>query len=169
MNLITLKEAGCQTKSNKKLFGLCDDPSPAENPAYIDEDDGGKWVAVVVNDPLYDVLFTAVDHCIETKRADGNMDNRCDGVLSYNSTVIFVELKERPARGNDWVVDAEIQLRSSIRYFENQVGSDDFSLKKAYIANKNHPKFKETQSGRMRKFQDETGYTLRIENRIILT
>ena len=169
MNLISLKEAGCQTHSGKKLFGLCDDPPPAKNPAYIDEDNGGKWIAVVVNDPPFDVVFTAVDHCIDTRRADGKMDNRCDGVLYYDSTVIFVELKERAARGNDWVAHAEIQLRSSIQYFEKQVGADDFSLKKAYIANKDHPKFKETQISRMRKFQDETGYTLRIENRIILT
>lgn len=169
MNLITLTEAACQTQSNKKMFGLCDDPHPAKNPAFIDEDNGNKWIAVVINDRDFDVVFTAVDHCIDTKRADGKMDNRCDGVLSYESTVIFVELKERSAKGNEWVVDAEIQLRSSIGYFEKQVNSDDFSLKKAYIANKDHPKFKETQSSRMRKFQDETGYTLRIENRIELT
>jgi hypothetical protein len=169
MNLITLSEENCQTRSAKKLFGLCDDPHPAKNPAYIDEGDGAKWIAVVVNDHSFDVVFTAVDHCIETKRVDGNLDHRCDGVLHYNTTVIFVELKERGARGNDWVVSAEKQLRASIRYFEKQINSDGFQMKKAYIANKEHPKFKDAQSFRMKKFQDETGYTLRIENRIELT
>jgi hypothetical protein len=169
MNLITLKETDCQTYSSKKLFGICDDPPPAKKPAYIDENNGKKWIAVVVNDRLLSAVFTAVDHCIETKREDGKMDKRCDGILSYNSTVIFVELKEQGGKGKVWVREAEEQLRSSISYFEKQVGSDDYSLKKAYIANKDHPKFKETQNSRMRKFQDETGYTLRIENRIMLT
>lgn len=168
MNSITLKEIECQTKSFKKKFGLCDDPHPAKKPAYIDEVTGSKWIAVVENERCFNVTFTAIDHCINTHRADGKMDSRCDGVLSFNSTVIFVELKEQSGKGNEWVLDAEKQLRSSIQYFENQTGADDYSLKKAYIANKRHPKFKESQLNRMKRFQNETGYTLRIENRIEL-
>jgi hypothetical protein len=169
MNLITLQEAACQTHSCKSMFGLCDDPHPSKNPAYIDEDNGMKWIAVVVNETLFEVTFTAIDHCIDTKKANGNMDKRCDGALTFHSTVIFVELKERTSRGNEWVVEAAKQLQSSIRNFEKHIGSDDYPVKKAYIANKDRPKFKETQSTRMRRFQDETGYTLRIENRIILS
>ena len=169
MNLITLKEVACQTYSNQKLFGLCDDPPPAKRPAYLNEKDGDSWIAVVVNEESFDTIFTAVDNCIETRRDDGNMDNRCDGILSYNTTVIFVELKQRGGTGNDWVTDAEVQLKASIGYFEKNVDSDDYALKKAYISNSEHPKFKYTQARRMDQFQVDTGYTLRIENRIILT
>jgi hypothetical protein len=169
MNLISLKNINCQTYSNKKLFGLCDNPHPAKDPAYIDEANGERWIAVVINEPEFDTTFTAVDHCISTRRINGEMDNRCDGILSYNTTVIFVELKERAGTGNDWVTTAEDQLKSSIEYFEKNVDSDDYSLKKAYISNNEHPKFKYTQIRRMEQFQIDTGYTLRIENRIILT
>src|SRR6202041_2503309 len=98
--LITLNEEACQTYSNKKLFGLCDDPPPAKNPAYINEKDGESWIAVVENEESFDTTFTAVDNCIVTRRGDGKIDNRCDGILSYDTTIIFVELKQRGAIGN---------------------------------------------------------------------
>jgi len=165
---INFFEGKCQGSTDKKLFGLCDDPPSLRNPAYIDENNGTKWIAVVINDYKYNVTFTAIDNCIKIKREDGNMDKRCDGVLTYNSTVIFVELKERPALGNKWVLDAEEQLKTTIGYFEKEEESNNFKIKKAYISNNEHPKFKESQRRRMLQFQNDTGYVLRIENRIIL-
>lgn len=165
---INFSEAICQTSSNCKLFGLCDDPPPASNHAYIDENDGKKWIAVVVNDNIHNVTFTAIDNCIVITRPDGKPDKRCDGVLTYNSTVIFVELKQRGAIGNAWVTDAEKQLRTTIGHFELEDDAEDYNNKKAYIANSEHPKFKESQTRRMEQFFDDTGYVLRIENRIIL-
>jgi hypothetical protein len=35
--IIEFEIAKCQSQSDKKIFGLCDDPSPAKNPAYIDD------------------------------------------------------------------------------------------------------------------------------------
>jgi hypothetical protein len=167
---INFFEATCQTHSNRKKFGLCDDPPPAANPAYIDETDGAKWIAVVVNEERYNVTFTAIDHCISIKRPDDKDAKRCDGVLAYQSTVIFVELKQGEAKKNptEWVKDGEKQLRETIGYFEREEDAEGFKIKKAYIANSEHPKFKESQARRMEQFFDETGYILRIENRIIL-
>lgn len=165
---IDFNVAKCQTHSDKKIFGLCDDPPPAEKPAYIDERDGGKWIAVVENEYRYPVIFTAIDKCIEIKRADGTMDKRCDGVLIYSSTIIFVELKEIGTLGNEWVKVAERQLRTSISYFEATDGAGNYKNKKAYIANSEHPKFKISQARRMDQFLTDTGYVLRIMNRIIL-
>jgi len=162
---INFTEARCQDHTNKKLFGLRDDV-PAER-AKMDENDGSKWIAVVVNEDRFDVIFTGIDKCIETKRKDGKMDKRCDGVLLYNSTIIFVELKERGAFGNEWVKDGERQLRTTINYFKDTQDSN-YNKKKAYIANSEHPKFKESQIRRMNQFLEDTGYVLRIENRIIL-
>jgi hypothetical protein len=163
---INFSDANCQTSSNRKIFGLCDDPLPDSNPAYINEDDGGKWIAVVVNDDRYNVTFTAIDNCIEIKRTDGKPAKRCDGVLTYDSTVIFVELKQRGARGNAWVTDAEEQLRATISYFELEDVAENYNTKEAYIANSEHPKFKESQMRRMEQFYVDTGYVLRIVNRI---
>lgn len=163
----SLPAEDCESSSSKKKFGLCDDPPPAKKPAYIDENNGDKWIAIVINDLMHDVIFTAIDNCIEVKKADERMEKRCDGVLSYSSTIVFVELKQRGAPGSEWVKDAEKQLRSTIDNFENK-NPNKYIFKKAYIANSEHPKFKESQAMRMEKFSEETGYVLRIENRIIL-
>ncbi|MFT3678644.1 MAG: hypothetical protein QM791_00140 [Ferruginibacter sp.] len=166
--IINFFEAGCQTFSDRRTFGLCDDPPPARNPAYIDEYNGAIWIAVVENEPGYDVTFTAIDNCITVERPDGTMAQRCDGLLTYNTTAILVELKQRAAKGNQWVTDAESQLRETIVYFEREDESNQFNTKRAYIANSEHPKFKESQMGRMDRFLTDTGYILRIENRIRL-
>jgi hypothetical protein len=158
----------CQTFSNRGKFGICDDPPPDSNPAYIDEQDGTKWIAVVENDNRYEVTFTAIDNCIEIRRADGKAAKRCDGALTYGSTIIFVELKQRGAIGNAWVTDGELQLRTAIDYFEREDEANNYTLKQAYIANSERPKFKESQMKRMDQFFIDTGYVLRIINRIKL-
>lgn len=96
------------------------------------------------------------------------MDKRCDGMLWYETSIVFVELKNRVSKKdkNAWVEDGEKQLKRTIEYFEKTEQSNKFREKRAYIANKAHPTFKESQLQRMKSFKQETGYTLRIENRI---
>jgi hypothetical protein len=67
-----------------------------------------------------------------------------------------------------WIKEGEQQLRTTIKYFEDEADSDNFTIKKAYVANSERPRFRDSQQERMEKFGDETGYILRIENRIIL-
>ncbi|WP_311325580.1 hypothetical protein [Capnocytophaga sputigena] len=159
----------CQSVSNKKRFGLCDEQDNKE-PAYLDEQNEDKWIAVVENEELKEVHFIAIDYCIDIWRdkEKKEMDNRCDGMLWYDKAVIFVELKERVSKKNTnaWVKAGEKQLKRTIEYFEKTEQSNNFREKRAYIANKAHPIFKESQLQRMKSFKQETGYTLRIENRI---
>ena len=159
----------CQSVSNKKRFGLCDEQDNKE-PAYLDERNGAKWIAVVENDELKEVHFIAIDYCIEIWRDDDptKMEKRCDGMLWYETSIIFVELKDRVSKKdkNAWVEDGEKQLKRTIAYFEKTEQSDKFTEKRAYIANKAHPRFKESQFQRMKNFKEKTGYILRIENRI---
>ena len=65
---VNFSEANCQCVTEKNLFGICDDPPPPQKQAYIDEVDGAKWIAVVVNEDNQEVTFTAIDNCIEIKR-----------------------------------------------------------------------------------------------------
>ncbi|MDR2275353.1 MAG: hypothetical protein LBF27_30880 [Sphingobacterium sp.] len=166
MSVNFLNEA-CQSFSSRKLFGLCDEPSPSTRPAYIDEANGENWIGVVENDYLYDVTFTAIDKCIDISIEGEVQPKRCDGMLTFEGSVIFVELKERHSGGN-WIKDAEKQLKSTIENFELSEIAEDFSVKKAYIANSSHPKFRSSQTLRMESFLIETGYVLRIEQRIRL-
>lgn len=160
---INFFDTQCQSQSSRKRFGICDLP-----PAKIDEHDGATWIAVVENEYLRQVTFTAIDHCIEIKRADGKMEKRCDGVLTYNSHVIFIELKESEKKGSDWVKEAEMQLRITIGLFEDSNYAMEYKDKMAYIANSERPQFRQGQTRRMEQFLTDTGYVLRIENRIVI-
>lgn len=164
---INFFEQQCKQVSRNKLFGLCDDPPPPNKPAYINENDGRKWIAVVNNEKKLEIKFVAIDNCITITKSNGKLESRCDGLLIYNSTVIFVELKQRTDK--KWVQEGEKQLRKTILHFEKTDESKDLNIKKAYIANSKSPKFKTSQIQRMDKFFEDTGYVLRIENRIIIT
>lgn len=153
------------TSCRKRRFGVCDPPA-SEEKAYIAVREGENWIAVVDNYYQTEVKFVPIDHCIELLRPDGKMDNRCDGCLYYEKTIIFVELKERNMKGADWIKDAEEQLRHTIKRFEDEKESTAFKVKKAYIANSARPRFRSGQTVRLENFFAETKYVLRIENTI---
>jgi hypothetical protein len=155
-----------QYNSNKTRFGLCDDGPPLHEPAYLDETDGTKWIAVVDNYYTCKVLFVALDNSIILRRPDGKPDRCSDGLLSFNSTIIFVELTT--ARNEGWKKDKDDQLRITIRHFENTKEADNYEIKKAYIANSSYPKDNKKNMIRMNKFFKDTKYVLRIENRIVI-
>ncbi|MBO1057617.1 MAG: hypothetical protein HEQ27_14265 [Dolichospermum sp. JUN01] len=162
---INFFDANCQSQTNQYKFGLCDDPNKDKDPAYIDTVDCSKWIAIVENNQEIEVIFTAIDNCIEILRSDGTMDNRCDGMLTYNNHLIFVELKERNFR-NKWVGKGEEQLKNTINVFIANHDLEIYKSKKAYIANNKKPTFQSSQITRMDKFKDETGFRLIIQNTI---
>ena len=159
-------DANCQSQTNQPKFGLCDDPPPSKDAAYIDTDDCSKWIAIVENNQELEVIFTAIDNCIEILRSDGKMDNRCDGMLTYNSKIIFVELKERKSKNSNWVGKGEEQLKNTISVFIANHDLAIYKFKIAYIANNKKPNFPSSQMERMDRFKDETGFRLIIQNTI---
>lgn len=150
--------------TNAASFGICDDQN--STPAYIDEYQTDKWVAHVKNANNKGVTFHPIDNSIATLRPDGNMDNRCDGLLRYDSNLIFVELKDRDSQG--WVSHGLLQLRSSINHFKNAhpdiLGT---STIKAQLCNRQRPRAVVACNIDRERFKDETGYTVEI-NRVII-
>lgn len=159
----------CQSTLNDKLFGLCDNPPPANTPAYTCVTNSNKWIAKVINSDAFTVLFVAIDKCLNLKKPNGHIDSSCDAMMVYDNKIVFVELKECDDNKNAWIRKADAQLRNTIEHFKQNHSLTDYSTKKAYIANNKHPNFRSTQMIRMQKFKDETGVQLRIENRIVLS
>jgi hypothetical protein len=155
-----------QYTSTKSKFGLCDDIPPPHLPAYLDETDGNKWIAVVANDRQIEVRFVALDNSIILRKPDGKQDRCSDGLLTYDSTIIFVELTT--GKNKNWKNDKYEQLRITIKHFEDTKEAHLYNTKKAYIANSNSRVFRPSSQIKMDKFLIETGYDLRIENRIVL-
>lgn len=163
---INFFDANGQSQTNQPKFGLCDDPNKDKDPAYIDIDDCSKWIAIVENNQEIEVIFTAIDNCIKIFRSDGTMENRCEGMLTYNNHIIFVELKERKYTNSVWIEEGEKQLRKTIAVFVNHNNLAIFKSKKAYIANRKKPQFQYLHKERMQKFRTDTGFTLSIQNTI---
>jgi hypothetical protein len=72
------------------------------------------------------------------------------------------------AKNEGWKKDKDSQLRITINYFENTKEANNYEIKKAYIANSSYPKDNKKNMIRMDKFFNDTGYVLRIENRIVI-
>ena len=159
-------KALCQDETSVKRFGICDD-IPHQR-AYVDVTDGRKWIAVIHNDVRRSVTFTALDNCIEFNKANGKKEKRCEGVLSYDETIIFLEAKERLGNASTWAKDADTQLKNSIKLIEEKVNLDLFLIKKAAICNGLQRGFNQKHSVRIKQFMDETGYILLINNRITI-
>lgn len=157
----------CQDYSNAKIFGLRDD-DPRRH-AIVDtvRRNSGMWIATIVNKSRYNVRVVAIDKCLMFPRVGGKKVKRCDSALFYNSTVTFIELKERGGN-RDWLAKGEQQLKNTIDHFKATDAADDYPLKNAYIANRLQPYFNKSHIGRTNRFFEETEYVLRIQNSIIL-
>jgi hypothetical protein len=65
----------CQSQTHRHKFGICDPPSPSENPAYLDTENPSDWIAIVENSQEIEVTFTAIDKCIEIRKVDSSIAN----------------------------------------------------------------------------------------------
>jgi len=156
----------CQDQTNEPIFGIKDDNNHER--AYLDYGNGRFWLATIENTSRYEVIFTALDNCIELRKANGHLESRCEGMLTYNDTIIFVEIKARTGDMKTWAKDADKQLRNSIALIESRVNLDTFTVKRAAISNSLMRRLGEKTTERIKRFKNETGYILTIDYRIRL-
>lgn len=156
----------CRTTTTEQRFGICDDDDKADKtPAYINTDDESKWIAVVINDNAKEVIFTAIDNCIEVLRASGETESRCDVMLTTDELLILVELKNK---ASDWKSSGIEQIESTlIRLIENhEAYYYSFKKRKAYVANKRHPSFHVVENATMRRFSTQYKIWLDLQGTI---
>lgn len=146
---------------NKSVeFGIRENKTEKEQPAYIDYNNRELWDAVVESNNKTDFNFIAVDNNIPYNDKIGNEKKRCDAMLYTGQTVIFIELKNQE---KDWLNEAIGQLKSTIEHFKNEENIMNFKYRKAYACNKTHPNFNCQFESRMQKFYRETRVLLRSE------
>lgn len=155
---VDFNKAACIENTSANVFGICDDAPPSKNPAYLDYANSDEWIAWVENDLSKIVTFTAVDHCIDILPANAE---RCDGMLRYDDTIIFVELKDRTSSG--WLGKARDQLNSTIDIFKNEVGLNGLNRFYAYVSNKQRPRFNAANASIAEEFEDNTGFVLQVK------
>ena len=157
-------EKKCKSTSNKIEFGLCDDPPPAENPAYIDENDVSKWIGIVKNSTNKQIEFIAIDACIEIRRPDGKLESRCDGLLSFDNNLIFVELKAR--EGGQWLKKGSEQLTITINIFKSHYDITKYNDVYGNVCNSLRPQSHFGHAANIQQFYDETGLILKGDRTI---
>ncbi|MEJ7827717.1 MAG: hypothetical protein WKF91_05970 [Segetibacter sp.] len=159
---VNFADPNCITNTNEKVFGICDDPPPSADPAYVDFADDTKWIAWVDNNQEKNVTFTSIDHCIVITRPNGDTESSCDGILQYDATLIFVELKDRDA--GRWLGKARDQLQITIDTYKANVGLNGYTRYYGYVANRQRPYFKAANPVLAEQFEDDTGFVLIVDH-----
>lgn len=157
----------CQSQTNKKIFGLYD--AEDKTPAIVTFDEDLNWNATVLNEEEKEVLFTAIDNCIEMLRENGEMENRCDGILQYDNVLLFVELKNKREA---WQAEGLAQIEVTIRRIKeaNETFYLSFSKRKAIVANAQNqkPNFQVANMEQREYFMREYKVRLQFEAEIII-
>lgn len=118
-------------------FGLCDNQDGSK--AYSNLGNPETWIATVKNDNGIGLIFTPVDKCL-IKDNEYPERGRCDGILTSNQHLYFVELKDQ---AKSWITGAIEQLDSTIEFFKAAHDISKFKHKKAFACNKQHRHFQE--------------------------
>ncbi len=156
----------CKSSTTSKLFGICDKTPPPSLPAYIDIVNPSYWIAEVNNPNERSVTFKAIDACVDIRRPDGTQESRCDGVLIYENTLCFVELKDRGSSG--WSSKGREQLTITIGNFIRNGNDEGYSLGMAYVCNKQRPLAITSNTNEIQKFKNDTGLVLKISRQIFI-
>jgi hypothetical protein len=158
---IDFEKEACQQVIQANRFGICDDLP--QQPAYLDTTEPQKWMAIVENEAAFEITFTAIDNCIEIRRANGDMDNRCDGMLTYDDNIIFVELKNVRS---EWITNGLAQLERTIQHFMDHYDMSVIRHKRAFLCNKKHPQFQVIEQATKQQFFQK--YKVRINIQAVI-
>jgi hypothetical protein len=150
-----------QTKTTENKFGLIDDEN--NTAAYINVIEPSKWNAIVINSFSKEITHTAIDNCIELRRENGEMDNRCDSMLTYDDNIVFAELKNK---GAEWITEGIKQIEITINHFSQNHDLLAIKHKRAFVANRRHPNFHVIENETAKKFWENYRVRLNVDSEI---
>lgn len=162
-NFFCPHDADCSC-SSEKMFYLYDDANGS--PIYMKENKLRADCTPVSNEDGKTIILRPVDHGIYSE----SDELRCDAFLHdvERQVLCFVEMKSLQ---KNWIEQARDQLRATVEAFNlaHPSVSATASRRRAYAANSVHPQFKFSQRELMARFHRETGFNLRIENKVVFS
>lgn len=157
----------CQKTTSEKKFGLYD--ADDKTPAKIKLTDESTWNATILNNDCKMVRYAAIDNCIDVYRENGEMDSRCDCMLTYNSTLLFIELKNK--RGS-WQAEGLSQIENIVKIMIDEIPNHYYSFKKrkAIVANRKNqfPAFHYSNAEQRQYFRSRYKMRIQFDAEIIL-
>lgn len=154
---------------HETLFGICDDATKEDEPAYVSTNPkaDATWIARVDNRAGYEVTFKSVDKCIPILKGNGTAQSRCDSMLFYAATIIFVELKEQKDTSTKWAFKGSEQVKQTIKDFRESHDTTGKTLQ-AYVANRIQPNAQQAHFSIIKNFTKAMKVVLRVEGIIKL-
>jgi len=144
----------CQSKSSEKIFGIIDIP-----PATLSFEDSESWNVWIDNIKGKEITHTAIDDCLDIPFGEGE---RCESMITYDDVIIFIELKDR--NSGRWAGKARDQLINTIALFKRNIEQIPYQRLYGHISNKQRPYFKSGGKTFLQKFEDETGFILKVSD-----
>jgi len=185
------KKAGivCKSLTNAVRFGISDKNANKREPAFIDTIDPTIWEVDINNPNGKDIIFKAVDYCVEiyrignyslanasrdkidfsvedTDRLGKGLIKRCEGFLFYENNILFLELKLR-RRGN-WLSDAREKFEETILSFLQYYPPGTYRLLEPVVSNKTFTGTHQSEMVQKRIFKDKTGLDFHFKTSITI-
>lgn len=151
-------KATCQCNISNTEFGIVD-----LEPAVISFEDSDNWNVTICNPSEKEIIHTAIDNCLDIPFEEGE---RCDSMLTFDNTLIFIEIKER--NYGRWAGEAKNQLINTIAIFKRDCEINNYKRFFGQIANKKKPYFRSGLNNFSQSFEDETGFILRVSSKIVI-
>lgn len=153
-------KADCQNTTNEMKFGLYD--AEDQTLVTIKLTDEELWNATILNNDSKNILVTAIDNCIDMFRQNGDMDNRCDCMLTYDTSILFIELKNKR---DSWQSEGLAQIENVVKIMIAEIPGfyNGFAKRKAIVVNRKHqfPSFQESNPEQRQLFWSK--YKIRVQ------
>ena len=169
-------EIECLQAIRYESFGISDVDGGDGLPARVTSNPNPETDLVVINRSGTDVFFKAVDWCVDIRRTgtynldeaerrveqflsdcgpDGYLIKRCEGFLQFGSSIVFVEVKNRP-RGK-WLKDAREKFEETILSFKEHHPELTAQIKRPVLCNPSFRGAHQNETVQKRILKDKIG------------
>lgn len=146
-----------ETKSDK--FGIHDELDN-DTKAYLVFDSKKTWTLKVLNLKGKSIEFYPIDNCVKIyKERSNGKESTCDGMLKFDSQLIFIELTESSYKGIEECIS---QIKSTICLFKKYHPHLVFAKKNAVVS-KLTRRTSTIIHERCLDFREETGFGLAVK------
>lgn len=160
MQEINFFKTSCSFETTESdRFGIHDELDN-NTKAYLVFDSQKTWTLEVLNSKRKSIEFYPIDNCLKIyKENSNNKESTCDGMLKYESHLMFVELTESSHKS---VEDCINQIKSTICLFQVHHPDLVFTKKSAVVSNLARPTSTISHE-RCLDFREETGFGLSVK------
>lgn len=142
---------------------------------------------IVINNSNTEVTFKAIDWCVPIFRtgtydlddearvvAEFSSDNigvnlikRCEGFLSYNNSIVFIEIKNRHG-GRGWLKDAREKFEETILSFREHHQDRVVQIEKPILCNPSFPGPHQNETIQKKILKDKIGLEFTRQDKVII-